>query len=126
MRAYGQIEGGKWCGGGEERAALTISPPMAARTARAAPSGYRVLFRRRRRLGRRRRRGRGVRARGGRRRVVGCGFASRLFSLVLLGGGFAKPGGVEDFGPADRMAQKKIVKKPRNWINFTNKFKIFV
>lgn len=64
----------------------------------------------------------GVRARGGRRRVVGCGFASRLFSLVLLGGGFAKSGGVEDFGPADRMAQKKIVKKPRNWINFTNKF----
>jgi hypothetical protein len=54
--------------------------------------------------------------------VVGCGFASRLFSLVLLGGGFAKSGGVEDFGPADRMAQKKIVKKPRNWINFTNKF----
>ncbi len=113
MRAYRQIEGGKWCGGGEERAALTISPPMAARTARAAPSGYRVLLRRcrRRRLGRRRRRGRGSRA----RRAEASGGLRLRFPPLLSGsfvwGGFAKSGGVKDFGPAGRQdGPKKIVK----------------
>lgn len=110
MRAYRQIEGGKWCGGGEERAALTISPPMAARTARAAPSGYRVLLRRRRRrLGRRRRRGRGSRAR--RAEASGGLRQPHPLSGSFVWGGFAKSGGVEDFGPAGRQdGPKKIVK----------------